>query len=145
MGMELNSMIMAFIFLLVGVIFIGVIADEITAITQSNSIVNETVALVNGSSLNLANSQLDSFASLVNSSNSSQIYVLNTDFLIDLNGGILTSTNPTGAALATYNYRDVGDSTSRTLILLVIIFFAIGIFIASAGFAMKGLQDAGVL
>ena len=145
MGMELNSMVMAFIFLLVGVTFIGVIANESTSITQQNTVVNETVALVNQSTLTLANNQLDSFTSLVNSSNASQTYVLNTDYTVDLDGGKVTSLSPTGAALATYVYRDVGNSTARTLINLILIFFAIGLLMTSAGFAMKGLRESGVL
>jgi hypothetical protein len=145
MGIEINSFVLSFIFLLVGVILLGVIADEVTAITQQNTINNETVTLTNSSTTSLANSQLDSFTSLVNSSNTSQTYVEDTDYTVDLSGGSVTSLSPSGAALATYVYRDVGNSAARSLTVLITLFFTFGVFLASVGFAVKGLKDANIM
>lgn len=142
---KMNDMLLSFMFLLVGVILLGVVADETTGATQANTVTNETISLTNGSTTSLANSQLDSFTSLVNSSNASQTYTRDTDYTVDLAAGSVTSLGPSGNANATYVFREVGNSTARSLTNLVIIFFAIGVFLASVGFAVRAFREMGLL
>ena len=141
----LGLLLLGFVLLLVGIIFIGIVADEITRVNQANTVTNETITLTNQSVTSLDNSQLDSFTSLVNASNGSQVYTLNTDYTVDLSAGEITSLGPSGDANATYVYREVGSATARTLTNLVNIFFALGILGISIFVGLKGLRDMGLL
>lgn len=142
---QLNMFIMAFVFILVGVVLLGSISNEIVRTTQANTVSDEQITLVNQSTTSLANNQLDSFTSLVNATNATDIQVLNTDYTVDTSGGSVTSLGPAGLFNATYIYREVGDNTSRTLVNLVILFFALGVLFAGIGFGIKALKEAGIM
>lgn len=140
--MKINSFVMSFVFILVGVILMGSVADEVTSITQENTVTSESISITNQSTTSLANSQLDSFTNL---GNATANLTINTDYTVDLSAGTVTSLGPTGSYDADYVYREVGNATSRTLINLITLFFALGVMLAGVGFAVKGLRDAGVM
>jgi hypothetical protein len=142
---NINDFVMSFMFLLVGVLLISVIADETTGATQAVSVNNETITLVNGTGVSLANNQLDSFTSLINATNAADALTVDVDFTVNLPSGEVTSiTGNAGGFNATYVYREIGNATARSLVNMILVFFAIGIFMASVGFAVKGLREAGV-
>lgn len=141
---QMNDFIISFIFLLVGVVFVSVLATEITGVTQANSIL-ENISIANNTVTSLSHNQLDNFNSLVNATNTSDVFVLNTDYTVDGSAGTVTSLGPTGLARASYVYREVGDSTARSLTNLTIIFYVLGIFGAAVFFAIRGLKEAGVI
>ncbi len=139
----MKMVLVGFVFILSGVIFISALADETTRVTQANTVTNESITIVNATAVSLANNQLDSFTELSNVTNGA--VTEGDNYTVDLSAGTVTGVDLSGAYNASYVYREVGNSTSRTLTNLVIVFFAIGVMVAGAGFAIKGLREAGVL
>lgn len=131
-GMGMAAILGAFIFAIIGVALIGGLADSTVDATEAKTVVNETLAFVNGTTVSLANSQLDSFTSLRNGT--VVLDAVSDDYSVNLDQGsviCLTSNSSIadGDYDATYVYRNIGDSSSRTLLLLVILFFALAILI----------------
>ena len=125
---------MLFVTVIIGVILLAVIADNTAEISQTVVVVNETVSGVNmGVAETLANDDLVSFTTLWNTTGDA---IPATNYTVVLSTGVLTvNTNDVlvnGSDLkATYTYyvdNYVHDSTSRSLIALITILFALGIF-----------------
>lgn len=139
---EMKNVIFGFMVVFVGVVLLGAVADEQVRVTQANSVVNESVVLVNASAVSLDNNQLDSLSFV---GNASDTLTVNTDYTVDLSAGTVTSLGPAGTFNASYVYREVGSATARTLTSLITLFFALGVMGLGLAMALKGLRDAGVL
>lgn len=134
---------MAFIFLIIGVSVIQPLADSTVDATEAKPITNESIALVNGTGTAAANSQWDSFTQL---SNNSRILVEDTDFTVNLGLGVVTlntldNTISDGNYDLSYVYRNVGNSTARTLIILVILFFALAVLLGVIAILVPSFKD----
>lgn len=136
---ELNRLgifISVFIALIVGVILVGVIADDVNENTQTDSTTNESFVALDNTFVALANDDLVSVSEVRNFTQ--DVLVLTTDYTVDLPGGrINISTiefNPTNTTYyADYVYeRDlfVSNATARTLLNLIPLFFVLGIAFA---------------
>lgn len=165
--MELKDLkiVTIFAYLLIGVILIGVIANMVEENTEGKTEVNEQINIstllddngdFNSSLLiALANNEILSITSYTNSSGTT-VGTLNTDYLINNTLGQVfilntTTTHPatTDGTLfgdnmtnMTYVYQMdnyVEDGTSRTIITLIVIFFAIGVL--AIGMQALGLFD----
>lgn len=139
----LGVAIIAFIAVVIGAAFMTSLANNVTSITQANTVINESTAFVNGSSVALDNSQLDSLTSITNGT---AVLRETTDYTVDLAKGVIafSTLNTTLADTnydVTYVYRDVGNSTARNLIVLVILLFAIGVFTTVLYFLSPQLRE----
>jgi len=148
---SMSMLITVFIFLIVGVTLAMVLADQISLTRDLHSVTNETLdieaARCDGEwafteTMNLTLANTPSNISVVRSDNNT-VLVENTDYTISswANGTItglnflntstvLNSTLLPNATGVDYKYRPVqyvSDSTSRTLLGLIIIFFMIGV------------------
>ena len=139
---QLNLLISAFIVIILGVVLIVPIADDVELVkTATRSIVNESTGLTG----TLNNDELLTFDACRNSSMNA--------ILIDTNCNVTLTTGVVSANAANfsdslvfidYTYTPdtyVRDSTARTLITLVILFFAIAILAVGLGFVMKSFKD----
>lgn len=132
---ELKIIFGAFIILLIGAIFIGVLADNIYDLTNTYEVYNENFTVTNAQVASgiYVNLTYDDWARVINVSNATnQLLTEGTDYSVALaTGGVNISTNNTDGRTyyyASYEYRPddyVSDSTSRTLMPLITIFFAI--------------------
>jgi hypothetical protein len=118
-----------FIILIVGVALLISLADTTTDVTEAKTVINESVTLVNATAVGLANNQLDSITSVINATNASESLTSGVNFTADLSAGTITliSAGEAGVWNVTYIHRQVGNSTARTLITLVILFFVLGL------------------
>jgi hypothetical protein len=119
---------MAFIAVVIGVSLLTSTANATTAATQQNSVVNESIVLVNATAVALDYNQLDALTTLANATNGTDTLTVNTDYTVDLSSGEITSLGRAGTFHATYTYRQVGNQVARTLTNLIVILFALGVF-----------------
>lgn len=130
----LGGIIFAGIFIIVAAVLAGSVADNQVAATQANTVTNETITLVNATAVSLDNNQLDSITSVVNASG---VALTSANYTANLEDGTITSNGPAGAFNVTYVWREVGDSTARTLTDLVTLFFVLGAFLFAIGMLFK--------
>jgi len=146
---DLGKLVMGFIFIVLGAVLIASIADEISANTTIGDVVNETIAISSGTG-SLAKSDIDSVSYFGNTTmNTGQ-----TEFAVDLGVNWTTA----GALTVAGNFTDdnynvsylhypdeyVKDSTSRTLLPLIIIFFALAVLAGGVMLALSGLRGMGI-
>lgn len=142
-GKEVGAMVAAFVFVIVGITLIVGLANSQTDATELKSVVNESVSLVNNSGVSLANSQVETLSRV---GNASTTLVEDTDYTVNLAKGEVTL-NTGNASVAdraydvSYTYRNVGDSTSRVLVNLVVMFFAIAILLFLIGMLSPTFRD----
>jgi len=145
MGKAMNLTLGGFIAVLVGVILISTLADDINA---SRNLFNEREELTL-----TAGAGQTTFTRLVdctNASNKTNDITVNIDTLFNCStaGVITTQPNISGQWNVSYNYGDalyVQDSTSRSLLPLVTLFFALAIMAAGIGAMYYGLKEAGII
>ena len=145
---RLSLLISAFIVIILGVVLIVPIGDDVELVkTASYSRENETVTLssVGASTGTLEKDALLSFDALRNETSETLTSFCN----VTLSTGALKC-NATGSTIsyADYVYESdtpyVRGATTKTLITLVILFFAIAILAVGLGFVVKAFKDAGV-
>lgn len=125
---QIGAILSAFLVIVIGAALLTTTADEQTRITQLNTVNNETIALVAGTAVPLANNQLATIGTVYNASNASRVLTAGQNYTVDMSAGTISAIGISGDFnVTTYTWREVGDSTSRTLVILVIVFLAIAI------------------
>jgi len=161
MGFKDLKIITIFAFLIIGIVFIGVIANMVTENTEGKTEPNEYISIAGARDTNgdinsslpiaLANDEVISFTSL--SEENGSALALTTDYIINLSLGQVflinnshtvetLNTTYTNHTNATYVYQMdnyIENGTSRTIISLLVIFFAIGVL--AIGLQALGLFD----
>jgi len=158
--MELKDLkiVTIFAYLLIGVILIGVIANMVEENTEVKTMPNDYIDIStardthndfdNTTAISLTNDEIHTFTGMYNETSGTALTV-NTDYLVDYDAGtfILENTSATRGldtnfTNSTYTYEMdnyVEDGTSRTIITLIVIFFAIGVL--AIGMQALGLFD----
>jgi hypothetical protein len=147
----LMAIIASFIIVLIGIILLMNTSNDVTSLSTTPTVINETVAAFNShATQTLANDDLVSLTSLVNASDAT---IPATNYTVNLAAGTFiinaetSHTNGT-AVKATYVYYAstyVKDRTAVSLANLVILFFALGIVVIMAGYAIMMLKDSGAM
>ncbi len=122
---NLKPILLAFVVLLIGAVFISEVADNVVDVTGITIVTNETFVPVNGSGVPLTNNQLVAFNRIANESGAFDT----GNFTVNLQQGEVTwIAGPlAGVYQTSYTYRKVGDGASRTIVNITILLFAIGI------------------
>jgi len=148
-GLELGGMLMIFLGIVLGLVFIVAIADNQAPLTNTASIVNTTVTFpANGSTLTLLGQALVGSVTAVNATDGEAVPASNfsTANLVQSNGEyrlVLTNLDSTWNAESvnlSYTYEPVGyntNSSNRTIWGIVLIFFALAVF----SMALPGVRE----
>ena len=149
----LGSIVWGFILILVGVILMGTLADSIQSNITLTRAGNETIAISSGhgATANADVITFDWFGNGTNHTGNPDVTLgIHVNFTkngsVDVDGNIFLDA---GSYNASYSYEGtdyVSDSTSRSLLPLVPLFFAIavmllGFFVAKRGFEGMGIMD----
>lgn len=139
----LKAILGAFIFLIVALALIGSIANSTTDATEAKTVTNESMALINVTAVASANNQWDSVTRI---GNASLTLTSGSNYTVDLTQGEVTllsgTTLPTtGTYDVSYVYRNVGDTTSRGLINLIVLFFAIAILVTTIAYLSPSFRE----
>jgi hypothetical protein len=148
-GLELGSMLMIFLGIILGLVFIVAIADNQAPLTNTRSVTNGTVTFPeNGSTLTLEGQALVGAITAVNATDGEAVPASNfsTEDFVQASGEyrlVLTSLdsdwNDESVNLS-YTYEPVGynsDGSNRTILGLVLIFFALAVF----AIALPGVRE----
>lgn len=128
MDLNLKAMLVAFMIVVLGAAFLTTVADETTEMTQTNTVTNESATLTNNTATTLANNQLGAVTRVGNAS----LTIAPSFYDVNLDTGTITARWAANATLAnraydvSYTWREVGNSTARTLINTIVLFFALG-------------------
>ena len=143
---QLNLLISAFIVVILGVVLIVPIGDDVELVkTASFSPTNESIGLTG----TLDNDELISFDACRNST--MDTIVIDIYCNVTVPGGVVVANSDNftdGLVFIDYTYTPdtyVRSGTARTLITLVILFFAIAILAVGLGFVMKAFKDGGIM
>ena len=143
---QMNLLISAFIVIILGVVLIIPIGDDVEKVkTASFTVINESTGLTG----TLTNDELITFDACRNSTMDAILIDLHCN--VTLTTGVISANTlnfSDSIVFVDYKYTPdtfVRSSTARTLITLVILFFAIAILTVGLGFVMKSFKDAGVL
>lgn len=144
MGKEMNQMIFGFIAVFVGSTVIAVIADDINA-ARNLFTTTEELALASG----VGQTTYTRLVDCTNASNKTNDITdyIDTLFNCSTAGVITTQSNITGQWNVTYSWGDylyVQDSTSRNILPMITILFAIGIMVAGVAWMYIGLKGMGI-
>ncbi len=156
---NLGIILTLFIMLILGLVLLTSTSDTIDLITQSQVQTNESDAVnllwVNGTNMTLDYGNV-SVSEVRNCTDATVI--ASTDYTVyatvgriqanvrgnESHGGAIDNT----AVCVDYSYTPadyIANSTTRTLINLIILFFALGIFGGAIGYSWKILKDNGVI
>ena len=134
-----GNLIMGFILILVGVILFVQLADNIFAAVTLTDITNESLALTSGAGV-AANADITSFSFFGNGTNSTDgsEATIGVEVNVSRNGSVAASTVvfADGTYNLSYLYEGteyVVDSSSRTILPLTNIFFALAVFLGGFG------------
>jgi hypothetical protein len=125
----LKPILFAFMSAIIGAVMLTSLADSQTATTQATTATNESLTLTTGIPGYLRNNQLDSITSVVNGTSS---LVEGTNYTANYAQGWINKTQSftaNGTYKVTYVYRQVGDAGSRTMLGLIPLTFALGVFL----------------
>lgn len=140
----MSIMVVAFITVLLGIILAGSLANEVQRTAAINTITNETVAITNAT--RWVQQELD-FDDVVSGSEAivwANNSVVGDGFydIVYATGLINFTDNETYYVTYQYHHDDyVHNSTSRTLVGLVTLFFVIGVVIFAYGLFRKLFPD----
>lgn len=140
---NLGIIITVFTVILIGVVFAGVIGNQVAGTNTLNIEVNETFTWVNNTAYTLRYDQIVDGSEIVTNSSATKL-TKNTHYTIDYVNGKITITNNTNTAILSnplnisHTFRPdqyVNESTSRPLLSLVNIFWAIAVLLVVVGAA----------
>lgn len=147
----LNLILTGFMFLIIGIVLLSSVADSVFDATTLSSSTNESVDIAGGLG-EAANDDIEGVSYFGNATlNTNQAHI---SFDVEVNwttNGSLTVAggyfNDTSYDF-TYEYQGdnyVDESTSRSLITLVTLFFAIAVMLGGLVIAVEGFKNAGIL
>lgn len=142
---NLGLLLGGFISIIMGVIFLGVIADTVTSTTTLDAVGNESFTAVTDSFVDLTNTPCPIVSEIRN--NTGSVMVLDTDYFVRNDVCAINVTITAGTYFADYQFEGanyVNDRTSRVLISLIILFFAIAVMVIFIGPLMKMLKENGL-
>ncbi len=144
---NLMGIITIFILAILGLVLIGPIADQINTLTSTQSVTNETVTFLNNTNSSLANGNITN--SSITITNSSGTTLSRGNFTAFPTAGIIfwnmdNNSRSLNNTLWNVSYSFQGadfieSSTTRTILDLIIIFFALGVF----GWVIYGFMRMG--
>ena len=148
----LGSIVWGFILILVGVILMGTLADSIVGNITLSEIDNETITIVGGHGVaaNVDLVAMNWFGNATNYTGKSEV-TLGSEVNFSRNGSIAVSGDifkDNGIYNASYDYEGtayVSDSTSRSLLPLVTLFFAIAVMLLGFFVAKRGFEGMGII
>lgn len=137
---SLKPIILGFVFIVLAGVFIQSIANTTTDVTEIKTASNESITLVNGTPVSLANNQLVAVQRVANGSGA----FYSGNFTTNLPQGQITWTAGAlvGTFQTTYIFRQVGDGTARSLTTIIVLLFALGIFISFLAIQNEGFREA---
>ena len=143
MDTKLGAILGAFIMVVVGAALLTSTANSTTSATQLYSVVNESATLTNNTVTQLAHTQLSAVSRV---GNASLTLDPNSDYDVNLAQGQITLSTPNATVKnraydVSYTYHEVGDASARTIINLVIIFFALAVFLFVLALLMPSFRD----
>lgn len=130
----LSGVVMGFMAIVLGSIFIGIIADQEEAITTPQSIANESFTGVNATAVALANGNMTTVSAVRNSTHDT--LTVTTDYTVSLDAGTITVLTGNGTYYADYNYEMadyVSNSATRSIVSIIVILFGVGVLAAAIG------------
>ena len=150
----LGLLIMGFVFLIVGVVLFGVIADAIYGITtESQTVTNESMTLSSGAGATVQDDLVSAPTEIYNGTSSDDIDVQSAGFgacNVTIATGAIKCNSSVGAGplLVTYSYNlddFINDTASRSLILLINLFFALAILAGAIWVGISGFRKMGMI
>ena len=120
---KLYGILAAFLFIVIGVALLVSLANNENAVSGSFTVTNESVALINGTMVNLKNGVVSSVTRVGNST----VTVAAANYTLTSPQGLTLLNGQTRTYDVTYVYDNTPDATSSTILDLVILFFALGI------------------
>lgn len=141
---EISILLVAFILLILGIIFAGVIADNVYDNTNTYTVTNETLTGVNGTAVTLTYDDLVEVTQVRNTTTQSVIFNETSDYTVTLSTGAITVLSGSDDYSVDYVYYPdnyVKNATSRSLINLLVIFFVIGVVGTGIWAATKNWGD----
>jgi len=140
---DLTKLIFGIITVIVGIVLLQAVADQSAAVTDNYALVNETVAIAStaGQTGGVTNVALTSFA------NASATFVDGQDINVTTAGVISTNVSD-GNYNISYAYTGtnyVADSTARTFVDLIPLFFAIAVVMVGVAIAINAMRGLGIV
>lgn len=114
--------------IILGAIFIGIIADQEEAITTPQSVSNESFTGVNATAVALTYDDMQAVSAVRNGTGSA--LTVTTHYTVDLTAGTITVLVGNGTYYADYTYYTdnyVANSATRSIMSLLVILFAVGV------------------
>ena len=148
MANKLGMIVGGFIVILFGIVLLGAIADSIYDTVTLSTATNETVAIVNqgGETANADVVSTSFFGNATNNTFLTQV-TLGEEVNVTSNGSITLSSAEfpaDGDYSISYSYEGanyVANSTSRTILRLITIFFAIAVMASGAMLVVVGFRE----
>lgn len=146
---NVGKLLGAFIVILIGTVLIEALANDVHENTNLAAQPNESVTMASRAGT-LANDDVTGITMLRNSSHADYLWLASTiGFNYTTGGAIVANASlPSTPVYVGYNYEDdlyVVDATSRTLLNLVLIFFAIAIMAIGVGMAISSFRSMGII
>ena len=154
---KVGIFITVFITLILGTILLSTTADTTQLAETTYTVENESIVLSNTTAVNLANNWVTSITALIAEENTTPVINttltegenftvnnLNTDNLASISLNDTADAFHTNRSFVTYNYQDdnyIRDGTSRILIGLIKIFFALAVLLTG----VWGMYQMGML
>ena len=150
-GETVGLIITLFILVILGTVFAVAIANEAAVLSETQSVVNQTITMPNnGTSINLNGQALQGNLVLLNATSNATIpasnYTVSNYQIVD---GVITATLTNNDAVwngasvkATYTYEPYGYNTSsgsRGVARMILLFFVLGIM--AWAYAYSGIKD----
>lgn len=153
---KMGVLITGFILLLVGAILIQTIANSVYSARNLDTVSNDTTTLVNNTCVEITSGCIGSITEITNATDSGAAVLSSSEYSVCRSGGgftdrdgvlaVLDTPAYLGTANVTYtNSPDctyVDSSTSRTLLNIVTIFFALALLALGVGIFQKMREGA---
>jgi len=141
--MKMGPILVAFIGLILGITFLVALSNSTVDATEVKTVINESAVLGNNSATKLDNNQ---WVSVTRVGNTSTPLIQTTDYTVDLAAGEVTLASgnasvTNGTYDVSYTYRNVGNSSARTIVNLVTLFFSLAVLLFLIGALSPQFRD----
>lgn len=139
----LGGILIVFIFLIVGAIFLGQVANMMFEGKTLYTVTNESITIASGTGT-VANTDIQTVTSFTNLSNA---YTIGTDTNFTEGSGTITTNAPDGTFNISYVfYPDlyVKNDSSRSIMSIITVLFAIAVLLGGIGYVVKLIRESGI-
>ena len=136
----LGGIIITFIFIIMGAIFLGQVANMVFENRNVYATVNESITIASGAGTTTF-TDIQTVTSFTNLSNQ---YTIGTDTNFTEGSGAITTNAPDGSFNISYSYYPdlyVKDQGSRSILSLLVILFALVVLLGIVGYVVKIIKD----